>query len=401
MRVLVVHNNYSSRVPSGENLAVRDEVAWLRDAGVDVHLHEAHTDDVVAGAALDRVRQAVWTPWSLPGRRAFERAVAAADPDVVHVHNPFPLVTASVLGAASERDLPVLWTAHNRRVLCVAGAQFRDGQACDLCRPGWRVPGVWFGCYSSSRAASALVTASSSIYRAVARRRVTTIAVSESMRRWLLTQAGFAADRVRVKYNGVALAGPPTDRRPAAGGRTFLFIGRLERYKGVALLLEAWERTRGTLDADLHVIGDGVMTDAVRAAAAADPRITWRGTLSADEVARCLAQARAVVVPSICEESFGRVAAEALAAARGVIVTNLGGLAEVVDEMSGWVIEPDAAALAEALIDVAGDDAALTRRADTGHERYRRLFSPETTTRALIGIYEDAVRQRSGSASPC
>ena len=59
MRVLVVHNRYSSRVPSGENLAVDDEVRWLREAGVDVHRHEVSNDDVVAPGPIARVRDGI------------------------------------------------------------------------------------------------------------------------------------------------------------------------------------------------------------------------------------------------------------------------------------------------------------------------------------------------------
>ena len=58
MRVLVVHNYYSSRVPSGENLSVHDEISWLRDAGVDVHTHEVSNDTGVAVEGLGKLRPA-------------------------------------------------------------------------------------------------------------------------------------------------------------------------------------------------------------------------------------------------------------------------------------------------------------------------------------------------------
>ena len=50
-------------------------------------------------------------------------------PDVVHVHNLFPLLTGSVPAAARRRGIPVVWTVHNRRVRCVGGGLFRDGHA--------------------------------------------------------------------------------------------------------------------------------------------------------------------------------------------------------------------------------------------------------------------------------
>jgi glycosyltransferase involved in cell wall biosynthesis len=392
MRVLVVHNNYSSRVPSGENLAVRDEVAWLRAAGVDVHLHEAHNDDVLGSGAAGRAKQAVWGIWSPPAKRAMEDRIRAVEPDVVHLHNAFPVLTASVVRAALDLGRPVVWTVHNHRVTCIDGGNFRDGAACTQCRPGWRLPGVVHSCYAESAAASAVVTAASGIFRRLARRRVTPVAISDHVRDWLVRSAGFDRDRVLVKHNGVA--GPPDDAvlTPAADSRDFLFLGRLAPHKGIGLLLDAWERTRGRLDGELHVLGDGELAAAVKDAADRDGRIRWFGAVPHDQVARHLGSARAVVVPALWDEPFGRVATEALAFRRGLIATRRGGLAEIVDPTTDWVVDADAGALADALVDAARPGADLAARTATGYERYQRSFSPSATTDALLTIYETVVR---------
>jgi glycosyltransferase involved in cell wall biosynthesis len=391
MRVLVVHNNYSSRVPSGENLAVHDEVAWLRAAGVEVHLHEAHNDDMIDAGAADRLRQAVGGVWSPPARRAMAARLREVDPDLVHIHNLFPLLTASVVQAATRADVPVVWTAHNHRITCIDGGNFRAGATCTDCRPGWRLPGIRHHCYADSAAASAVVTASSSIFRSLARRRVTTIAISRHMRDWLVGTAGFPADRVEVKYNGVAGPAPGTRLMPAADSRVFLFVGRLDQHKGVGLLLDAWARTRGRLDAELHVVGDGGMAPAVRAAAAADDRITWFGAVPKATVDEHLGTARVVVVPSLWDEPFGRVATEALAHERGLIATDRGGLGEIVDAAFDWVVDPEAAALADALVAAADPEADLPARTEAGRKRYADSFSPDATTGALIEVYQKVV----------
>jgi glycosyltransferase involved in cell wall biosynthesis len=391
MRVLVVHNNYSSRVPSGENLAVRDEVAWLRSAGIDVHLHEAHNDDVLASGTAGRTRQALWGIWSQPAKRAMEDRIRAVEPDVVHLHNAFPVLTGSVVRAALDLRLPVVWTVHNHRVTCIDGGNFRNGASCTQCRPGWRLPGIVHACYAESAAASAVVTASTGIFRSLARRRVTPVAISGHLRDWLVRSAGFDADRVVVKHNGVS--GPPDDAAltPAADSRDFLFLGRLAPHKGIGLLLEAWERTRGRLDGELHILGDGPLGPAVQEAADRDGRIRWFGAVPHDEVGRHLGAARAVVVPALWDEPFGRVATEALAYRRGLIATRRGGLGEIVDPATDWVVDPVAGALADALVDAARPEADIARRAEAGHARYQRSFSPAATTEALVAIYKMAV----------
>lgn len=405
MRVLVVHNAYSSRVPSGENLSVADEVAWLRDAGVDVSLHEVSNDTVVAAGPVGTLRQAAETPWSPSAARRFAAELGRVRPDVVHVHNLFPLLTASVPRTAVRREVPLVWTCHNRRIVCVEGTHFRDGAPCHACRPGWRLPGIRYGCYqrlavargtvsqAGAVAASALVTVATAGFGSlVRRRRVLAVGVSDNVREWLVEAARLPPERVTVKYMGVP--GPAADRevRPAEAGATFLFAGQLADYKGVPLLLDAWARGAPP-DARLRVVGDGMAAPLVTAAAGADSRITLVGPVGPEAMAGELAGARVVVAPSTTPETFGRVAAEALAYGRPVITTGLGGLGEIVDAASGWVTGVDPGAMADAIAEAAADDDAVAIRGVKGRERHRAHFSPEATTGALIAVYERVLRE--------
>jgi glycosyltransferase involved in cell wall biosynthesis len=385
MRVLVVHNRYSSRVPSGENLAVDDEVRWLRDAGVDVVRHEVSNDDIVSPGPVARARDGLEATWSPAAGRAFGRVLDDVRPDVVHVHNLFPLLTGSVPATARRRGLPVVWTVHNFRVRCVAGTHFRDGRPCHACRPGYRLPGVIHRCYAGSLAASALVGSATSVYLAVARRRaIHPIAISDEIAAWLASSAGFEPADIRVKYNGVA--SPPAATTAPGGRRNLLYIGRLSREKGVDLLLEAWART--TIDAELHLVGSGPLADDVQAAARADPRLVPWGQVPGAEVASHIDRARAVVMPSVWREPFGRAAAEALAHGRPVITTGRGASAEVVGTNAGWIVGTDVAMLSAALTEAASSDALVDAKGAAGRARHAALFSPEATTGALIAIYD-------------
>src|SRR6266508_3059986 len=108
MRALVVHNRYSSLVPSGENLSVEDEVGWLRAAGVEVHLHTVSNDDAVTAGLGQKIRQATAATWSTPARQEMSRVLDEVRPDILHVHNVFPLFTASVPWAATKAGVPVV-----------------------------------------------------------------------------------------------------------------------------------------------------------------------------------------------------------------------------------------------------------------------------------------------------
>ncbi|HEX6568375.1 MAG TPA: glycosyltransferase family 4 protein [Acidimicrobiales bacterium] len=394
MRVLIVHNRYTSRVPSGENLAVDDEVRWLREAGIDVARHEVSNDDIVSPGALARMRDGVEAVWSLSARRRFSRVLDDVEPDVVHVHNLFPLLTASVPAAALRRRIPVVWTVHNFRIRCVAGTNFRDGHPCHDCRRGWKVPGVAHRCYAASASASALVGASTGAFGRLARRRgITPVTISREVANWLVATAGFARAAVRVKYNGVD--GPVGDVTGPERQDHLLYLGRLSAEKGVGHLLEAWRHVES--DMALHLVGDGPLVDDVRAAAAADPRIVLVGPVPSDCVAEQVLASRALVMPSMWQEPFGRVAAEALAFGRPVITTGRGASSEIVDDASGWVTGVDPTSLARAVDEAAGADDLVAAKGAAGRARHTALFSPEATTATLIDIYAEAI-DRAGQA---
>jgi glycosyltransferase involved in cell wall biosynthesis len=391
LRVLVVHNRYSAATPSGENVSVDHEVEWLRVAGVDVHVHETSNDEVLSGNLGAKVRTAAEMTWSASAARRFGGVLDRVRPDLVHVHNLFPLFTASVPWRAVHGHVPVVWTARNMRVVCVEGTHFRDGARCTLCRPGWRLPGIRHRCYRGSAGASALVTGATSIFRRLARTSITSVAISGAVRTWLVDDAGFDPDRVHLKYNGVAPPGEPAGLRRPEAGTEFLFVGKLAEYKGVDLLLEAWHRVRHP-HATLCIVGDGPMADRVERAAAGS-RVRWAGHVPAAGVADHLAAARAVVVPSVWDEPFGRVAAEAMAFGRPVITTGSGGLTEVVGDAAGWITGTDPAALARAIDEAAGSDELVAARGAAGRARHARLFSPEATTAVLLDIYREAIAQ--------
>ena len=390
MRTLVVHNRYSARTPSGENVSVAQEVDCLRAAGADVVVHETSNDEVMGGGLAIKLRAAAETTWSPAAARRFDEVLERVRPDVVHVHNLFPLFTASVPWRAVHRHVPVVWTVRNMRVVCVDGTQFRDGAPCTSCRPGWRLPGVRHRCYRGSLTASALVTGATSIFRRLARSHVTAVAISETLRTWLIDDAGFAPERVHVKYNPIPAPQPAEPVSPAAACTDFVFVGKFAPYKGIDLLLAAWRQVQAD-GARLTFVGDGPMAGVVREAANADPRISWVGQVPADEVTRHIGESRAVVVPSVWDEPFGRVAAEALALGRPVITTGQGALGEVVGDSAGWVTGTDAGALARAIDEAAAADAAVAARGAAGRDRHARLFSPEATTAQLIDIYRRAI----------
>lgn len=121
MRVLLLHNYYQQ--PGGEDVVVEQEKLLLESNGHEVELLSAHNDSISGLAA--RARVAFETTYSFASRRRVGDMIRSFRPDLVHVHNFFPLFSPSVYDACGAAGVPVVQTLHNFRLICAGAVLFR------------------------------------------------------------------------------------------------------------------------------------------------------------------------------------------------------------------------------------------------------------------------------------
>jgi glycosyltransferase involved in cell wall biosynthesis len=380
MRVLVAHNLYRSATPSGENQLVRAEIALLRDHGVDVVEMLADSDEIAGG--LRGVLQAAPGPvYSRAGVRRFTGLLDETRPDVVHLHNVFPLISPWVARVARRRGVPVVQTVHNYRHGCVNGLHLRDGHPCTDCL-GTRLglPAVRHGCYRDSRLQTVPMTIGQAVHRGTWRDDVAGYFVLTPFMRDKLVVTGVPDDRIHVRPTWVPDPGPVQ-----ALGRDVLFVGRLDEAKGVDRLLDAWSRGGRDSGRDLVIVGDGPLSPRVEAAQTTDPRIRWVGRRSPAEVISAMDAAAYVVVPSRVFEGFPLVVAEAYARGRAVLTVSGGSVGSIVTNGVGWITEPTTEALTTALRLIEDDEAASLSAPARAH--YEEQCTPQAALRSLMHVY--------------
>jgi glycosyltransferase involved in cell wall biosynthesis len=380
MRVLVAHNFYRSSAPSGENQLVRAEVELLRAGGVEVV--ELFTDsDDIPGGVVGVLRAAPGPVYARAGVRRFTQALDHERPDVVHLHNVFPLISPAVARVAARRGVPVVQTVHNYRHGCVNGLHLRDGQVCTDCL-GTRLglPAVQHGCYRGSRAQTVPMALGQVAHRGTWRRDVARYLALTPFMRDKLVVTGVPAERITIRPTWV-----PDPGDAGAPGRDVLYVGRLDEAKGVDRLLAAWREAGPASGRRLVVAGDGPLAADLRGAAEADRTVQWLGQVDPTAVAAAMAGAAYVVVPSRVFEGYPLVVAEAFARGRPVLTVSGGSVGTIVDDATGWVVEPSVTALAAAITAIDDDDA--RRRGRGARAEYERSGTPEHGLASLLAAY--------------
>lgn len=387
MKVLLVHERYIR--PGGEDEVFRIEASLLEQAG---HQVVPVTEDNRRIPQMRPWTTAAATLWNAAACRRLRRLVQRHRPDVAHFHNTFPLISPAALRAVHRAGVPVVQTLHNFRLLCLNALFLRRGGPCRAClgHLPWR--GVLYGCYRSSRPASAVLAAMIATHRRLGTwsRYVDAFITLTRFAREQFVAGGLPEARLHLKPNFLLDDPGPGD----GGGGYALFVGRLAPEKGIDVLCEAWERL-GAEAPRLLIVGDGPLLEEVRRRAESSERIEVLGQQPKQRVTELMQNAAFLVVPSIWFEGMPMVILEALACGLPVLASDHGGLPELVTpERSGWLIPPgEPEVLARTVAQVVAAPERLGEMRQAARRDFEENYTARRNLQRLTEIYVHARRR--------
>jgi glycosyltransferase involved in cell wall biosynthesis len=279
--------------------------------------------------------------FSSEAEEKFTRLVDRFQPDVVHLQNIHAHLTPSIVFAASRLGVPVVWTMHDYKLMC-PNSHFRNdetGEICEACRPGQYHWALLKRCKKDSLLASGM--AAIEAYAHWARGLKSHVHCFLSPSRFLaerLLEHGWPSDRVRHVPNFIAA---DASLPPRGEGSHFLFVGKLEELKGIETLLDAAAHVKG---ARVLLVGEcddpGIRERLGRLPA----NVRYLGPKTKQDISALLADARALVIPSLWYENQPMVILEAFAAGVPVIGSCIGGIPELVTHKErGLLVETGSA----------------------------------------------------------
>lgn len=379
MRILVAHNAYQHR--GGEDVVVDAEVDLLRSRGHAVEMYQLHND---ALKDMPRATAAATTIWSLRTPDELRRLCDRFSPELIHVHNTFPLISPSLYWTASRLGIPVVQTLHNFRLLCPQAIFLREEKICEDClgKLPWRA--ITRKCYRKSAAQSAVLAGMLATHRALGtfRDRVTRYIALNDFALSKYIAGGLPGHLFRIKPNFVASSHSPTWEGREGG----MYVGRLSSEKGLEVLASAFGLRP---DLALDVIGSGPLEEQARSAFGA----RYLGFRPLEDIMARMERASYLVLPSICYENSPRTIVEAYSCGLPVIASRLGSLADIVkDGVTGLLFRPgDPADLADKLAWASAHPAEMTRMGQAARAEYEAKYTPERNYELLMDIYEDAI----------
>jgi glycosyltransferase involved in cell wall biosynthesis len=296
--------------------------------------------------------------------------------DVIHYHN-ISLLGPTVLAMKAGRGEALkLYTTHEHWLICPTHVLWKytgkpcDGPECLKCTlHHMRPPQLW-------RYTGLLKRSSRHVDQFLAPSRFTAQMHAERGFPQPVNHLPLFIERVDVDWQQ---PGPRPQERPY-----FLFVGRLERIKGLQTLIGLWKQA----PCDLLVVGTGTYETELRAQAADNPAIRFLGPQTQRQLGPLYYHALACLVPSITFETFGLTCIEAFARKTPAIVRDLGGLPEVIRESQGGFTYRTDEELLVALRCMAARPELRAELGENGYQTFLRRWSRE----AHLELYFDVLR---------
>lgn len=322
MKIAIVHNDYAKF--SGEEAVIRDHEVILRNHENSVVFFRRSSAELhgLSGAA----KGFFLGPYNPFIRKIFLKFLVTENPDIVHIHNLYPLITPSILGCVAELKIPLVMTVHNYRLFCPCGLFFQNGTICEECantQSAW--PCLRHNCLNSRfKTLGYAVRFAWERQRQYYQQYVDRFLCLTEFQRHKLIEYGINAERCRVVPNFI---GEEWWRRARdvspSNGKYVAYMGRLGKEKGIEIILEA---ARKLPDIPFRLAGAGA--ECWRSSAPSNVEFT--GYLTGKAQFEFMHHARLNIMASCWYECFPTTLLQSMALGIPCLVPRLGGMPEII-----------------------------------------------------------------------
>ena len=377
-------------------MVVENEKSLLIQQGHQVFGYFRHNDEI--RGIREKLRVLLTTHYSKKSRKLFRKTLVRIKPDIVHVHNFFPLITPSVFDACQDLGIPVVMTLHNYRLIHPNGYLINNHGKIDE----RSVLGSAYACvcdkvYRNSILQTAVVAHMIEYHRKAGTwlSKVDRFIALTNFAKSKFVAGGLPMQKIPVKPNYT----PDMFKKYEKGKKTsnghFVFVGRLSQEKGITMLVDAW--IKHDIQASLVIIGEGPLQDEILQKSKEKPAIKVLGKMPYDEAMEYVRQAKAMVFPSAWYEGFPMTIVEALSLGIPVIASNIGSQKEIIKHgHNGLHFEVGSGqSLFEQVSKLNNDDTLREKLSKNARADYLEYYTPEKNYQQLLEIYKQAIEEKS------
>lgn len=388
MKILVIHNKYGKF--SGEEAYVESQINVLSANGHQVITYFRSSEELerMPLGKLKAFFAALYNPQAI---KTVTRLLKKEQPDLVHIHNLFPLISPAILPRIKQMGIPIVMTVHNYRLLCPNGLFYTKGAICEKCTSGAKE----LNCIANNCEGSVFKSTGYALRNFWARKKkyyighVDTFLCLTQFQKNKLVANGYPDEKCEVLPNFYSKKIKKTDHDLKEGGYV-AFAGRISDEKGVPLLLEA---ARKLPQIPFHLAGQ--LSKEYETGLEIPANVSLMGMLDTKKMNDFYSKARFLVMTSSCYEGFPTVFLEAMAHKLAVIAPKMGGHPEIIrDHINGLLFEPgNTDALAAAIKKLWNDEGLSKTLSEEGYHNAQQEYGTHEYYKKLEKLYEQLFKK--------
>lgn len=292
-------------------------------------------------SAIDKIKTGLNTIYSFDAKRKIKKLIEKEKPDIVHINLMHKHLTLSILDGIKEYNLPIVFTAHDSNCICLNHIMFAGGKVCVECIKNHNYKeAIKQRCVKDSllKTYLTIVEAKISKIRRLYDKIDCFICPSKFMKDRYV-EADFTKSEICHMTNFL-----PADTEYKVSDVVkdyFLFFGRLSEEKGILTLLKGYEK--GNFSTPLYIVGEGPQREELETYVEnhnLKEKVNFTGFQSGEALKKYVSQAKCIILPSELHENCPYSVLEAMAVGKPVIVSNYGGLPELVNQgKNGFICE--------------------------------------------------------------
>lgn len=329
--------------------------------------------------------------YSKKNKVLMEKALEEFKPDIVHINNFQRQLSASIIDAVKEKNIPLIMTAHDLNPICPASIMLYNGEVCEDCITKGYTSCIKKKCIKNSMLKSVLGYIEKKYYdlHKMFCKVDCIISPSEFNKNQLL-KGKLKCNDITVIHNFVN----ETEKTDYALGDCAFYFGRLSREKGILNLVEAINNIPG---ARLMIAGDGPEKENIQTYIKEhklEDRITLLGYLNQDDIRENIRKCRFVAVPSIWYENCPYSILETMEIGKPIIGSKIGGIPELIqDGINGFTYEHnDVSELTNKLKKLFNNDETVKQFSKNSKKIFIQNYSAEAYYNKLMTVYNKYIK---------
>lgn len=418
MRILQVHKYYSKKRGSGSVTAFFELVDILRKNGQEVSIFSmkdknnrpseyekyftTHFDLNEKMSFWRKARLVERVIFNFEAKRKIEELVEKEKPDIAHLHNFYHYLSPSIIWALKKKNIPIVMTLHDYKLICPNYKLFVKGRTCKRCKGGKYYQCFLNKCFKDSWSSSFVIMLEAYLHKFLKTYQKIDLFIAPSrFMKDKCVEFGIPENKIEVLKNPFNTDG----FSPAADWKEeyyFIYYGRLAKEKGIQDLILS---TKKLADENklgknkLLIIGKGPEEEALKKKTAEldlKEKVSFLGFIVGNELERMIAASKFVVLPSVWYDNLPLVVLESQLLEKPLIISNLGGSKELMqDQETGLIFRGGDIEDLESKLEIMLEFSSEKRRAmgKRGRENVLRLNDERELYEKLMEIYKETIKK--------